>query len=113
MANILIDPNFFLPPDVIDMRHSEEVMPGDDVPPTTSVDSTLTDGSIVPVEISADDMYTDPDIVADNSMYPPDTMVIISQTLRDSPGSGQVVDVIIEVDGEPGLIEYGVRLTKL
>lgn len=76
-----------------------------------------------------DDLYVDtyedfaggdsePDVADDadgeiDTLYPPDWMEIVSQSVKTLPGGGQVVDVIIELpDLESDAIKYDVRVTK-
>lgn len=100
-TDAVIDPNFFLPPGVIDMRYSTEqdVSSEDDYTSDEEVDVTV-------VEVG----------VTDNSqadtLTPPDNITIISQTVKISPDGHEVVDVVLEVDDIPGVTSYEVRLAK-
>lgn len=48
-----------------------------------------------------------------DTLYPPDWMEVVSQSVKTLPGGGQVVDVIIELpDLESDEIKYDVRVTK-
>jgi hypothetical protein len=89
-----IDPQFFLPPNVVDVRYSQDKDPsqytvGDDEEGQV-IDDTI--GSTVGMPI-------------------PETITIISKTARTT-SSGTVVDIVIEVPDYPGVKEYDVRLAK-
>ncbi|AVD99239.1 hypothetical protein SEA_BILLNYE_37 [Streptomyces phage BillNye] len=96
---VVINPAFFLPPDVIDMRSGyTDIVEEDDV----SVDEVY----------DADD--PSPDTNGDNEengLAAPENFSVVEQVVRIGPDGNAVVDVIIEFDDE-GHNEYDIRVTK-
>lgn len=109
-----IDPNFSLPPGVIDLEYRNLDEPGD---------SALTrdgdTGEVVNVdydevsydEAGNDDTGSGTDANGD-TLYPPDSVTLVSQTVRITADGRTVVDVILEIDNSAAGIIYDVRLTK-
>lgn len=101
----VLDPNFFLPPGVVDLRYvndqdTDGLYPDDD--PTEAVDPDTgenTDG-----DINVGDVNT--------ALAPPANITIISQTVRPVSGGSYVVDVVIDVEDVPGVTNYETRLSK-
>jgi hypothetical protein len=98
---IEIDRNFFVPPNVVDVRQLEE--------------TDITSGDIQ----SADDIETDIIDVSDQGdvsyvgLPVVDSITIVSQTVKTSTGGQVTVDVIIEVPDTDSIVNYDVRVTKL
>ena len=111
---IEIDPNFFLPPNVVDMRYVNQEDANLDSATTRDSDT----GEVVNYDY--DDLSysedagdgTDPVGSAPIVVAPPDAVTVVSQQVRQTADGKFVVDVILEVDDVPGAVNYDVRLTK-
>ncbi len=111
--DVVINPNFFLPPGVVDARYpnDEEVTTGD-----VDIISDITDTTDDIVNTDGDTVTDDPSDVGEvndtDKLYPPDTVIVVSQTIRFSETGQQVVDVILEVPDVQDSIQVDVRMTK-
>jgi hypothetical protein len=101
---VVLDPNFFLPPGVTGMRLETLEERGRQSPGSIIAGS---DGEVIDQELE----FENPDI--DSSLRPPSWIKVISQTVRKGPTGIQVVDVVIEVEDVPGVDDYQVRITKV
>lgn len=106
---VQIDPRFSFPDDVVDLHitHYDEEQPEsyDD-----NDNSSLTEVTLDQT-IPSSDVLDEPDN-ASTSLSAPQTLTIISQTVRISPDGTSVVDVVIEVEDVPGAESYELRVTK-
>jgi hypothetical protein len=105
---VVLNPAFFLPPDVIDVRVADTSDPSqedevtyDDV---VDVDDILVEDT---PNVSIDD-----DGEGGEILPTPQWMTIIEQQVRISTDGTAVVDVIIELEDVTGATEYDVRVTK-
>ena len=101
----VLDPNFFLPPNVVDLRYlndndTDGLYPDDDLVDDTESDSGL--------PADGDSTVSDPTA----SLLPPANITIVSQTVRPVSGGNYVVDVVIDVEDVPGITSYETRLSK-
>lgn len=97
---IEIDRNFFVPPNVVDVRQlgSTDISTGE-VQNADDVDEGV-------VQIDPGDIdYVGLPIV--------DTIAVISQTVKVATGGTATVDVIIEVPDYDSITDYEVRVTKI
>ena len=102
---VVIDPNFFLPPNIIDMRHPIETDPNQE-------DGDEDTGGAG--EVSENDNVIDvPTGETTSGLYPPDNITIVSQEVHVGADGTSVVDVVIDVQDSPGAVSYDVRLTRL
>lgn len=111
---IVLDPTFFLPPDVVDVRVGNTSDPAEE--------DGVTYDDIVDVDdviISDDDLAnpgpevpTDDDGEGAELLPTPQWMNIIDQQVRIAPDGRAVVDVVIELEDITGATEYDVRMTK-
>lgn len=104
--DVVIDPNFFLPPGVVDARY-----PNDEETDQAEVDE------VTDAEDASEDIvyYEAPENDEDNdvtTLYPPDSVVVVSQTIRTGDNGQQVVDVILEVEDVSDSIQVDVRMAK-
>jgi hypothetical protein len=111
---IVLDPTFFLPPDVVDVRVGNANDPSED------------DGATFDDVVDSDDvLVTDEDLAGGDDSAPidddgegvellptPQWMNIIDQQVRIAPDGKAVVDVVIELEDVSGATEYDVRITK-
>jgi len=99
--DVVINPIFFLPPDVVDMRSGANE-PEDLEFPEIGLDDV----------VSADDPLPpdDGDIPGDSGLPVPD-FEVVQQIVRIAPDGNAVVDLILEFDDNGGE-EYDVRVTK-
>ena len=108
---VVVDPNFFLPPNVVDMRYID----------VDEEDTSLMrddDGMIVAVEYDTPTDYgsefgdTGTTSGATSMVAPPNAITVMSEEVRAVEGGGYVVDLIIEVEDPPGALYYDISLTK-
>jgi hypothetical protein len=98
-----IDPRFFLPPNVVDIGYVDTTdVSSDDPNDIIEVDYEVVDESTI---------FDTDNGGSGDALEPPDSIVIVSQTARTTSG-GVVVDVVIDVDEQAGITEFGVRVTK-
>lgn len=104
----LIDPRFDLPEGLDSfVFYAQPDSDNSDAESILEPDVAVVDASVTTSEI----IITDAPIVSSTAPAPPSSIVIISQTVRSSPDGRQVIDVVIEVDDIPGVINYDVRVT--
>jgi len=111
---IVLDPTFFLPPDVVDVRVGNTSDPAEE--------DGVTYDDIVDVDdviVSDDDLANPgPEVPVDDDgegaelLPTPQWMNIIDQQVRIAPDGRAVVDVVIELEDITGATEYDVRMTK-
>lgn len=115
---VVLNPQFFVPPDVIDVRVADTSDPSqedgvtyDDV---IDADDVLVDGSDTDDGgiIDTPNVPTDDDGEGAEVLPTPQWMNIIDQQVRISPDGRAVVDVVIELEDVTGATEYDVRITK-
>lgn len=115
---VVLHPEFFLPPDVVDVRVGDTSDP-------TEEDGVTYDDVIDADDVITDGSTSDEDIVVDTPNVPidddgegaevlptPQWMQIIDQQVRIAPDGKAVVDVVIELEDVTGATEYDVRMTK-
>lgn len=107
-----IDPNFFLPPNVVDMRYVDIDEEGNSS--TTRSEDT---GEIISVnydEVDYSEFDSEPDTgTVPPLLSPPDSVTLVSQQVRVTDDGRFVVDVILEVEDMPGVINFDVRTAKI
>ena len=109
---VTVDPNFSLPPDLIDITYSNPEEK--EVTTTRSVES----GDLVASEydevFETIDNPSDQVVGIENQtlLYPPDHIDVVSQTMYQTTDGRYVVDVVIEVEDIPNVTGYEVGLTK-
>lgn len=85
-----VDPNFFLPPGVVEFTYA------------FNDDTTMAE--------------SDPNLVVGEAekvvLRPPNYIVIVSQTLRLMSSGQTNVDVVIDTEDVPGMSNYEVRISK-
>src|SRR6478735_10631022 len=100
---VTVDPNFFLPPGLINAEYTSEAGPPSDDEETVSaiivpeieelVDQTVTSGGAL-------------------GLRPPDFVTLYSQTVRIAADGRQVVDVVLDVEAVDGAADYEVRYSR-
>jgi hypothetical protein len=104
----VIDPNFFLPPNVYDFRYVDSDQAGSDSP-TDAEDNTVEGDPIVNPE-SDTTIDTAPE---ENSQLPiPYSITVVSQTVKAAAGGGYLVDIVIDIPDMSGVESYDVAVTK-
>jgi hypothetical protein len=117
---VILNPQFFLPPDVIDVRVADtsdpsqedgvtydDVIDADDVLADGSDDSSIDGGVSDTPNIPSDDDGEGAEVLPT-----PQWMNIIDQQVRIAPDGKAVIDVVIELEDVTGATEYDVRMTK-
>lgn len=107
--DVVINPNFFLPPGVVDARYPDELEDN-----TEEIDDVIDSDDVLVIE--ADMVINEPqETDEDNDMtklYPPDTVIVVSQQIRFDEAGSQVVDVILDIPDVDDSIQIDVRMTK-
>lgn len=96
---ITIDPNFLLPPGLIDVTQRDvetEELEYDGEEVTESNEEVVDAG------------YVDPDHLETTQ-----TFLVVNETVRVLPDGSSVVDLIVELDDIPGITNYEARVTKV
>ena len=113
-APVVLNPVFFLPPDVIDVRVGIDEQTNEDDP--VAVDIVVDSDDIIDVDETAPDTSFPEDENTDDDtpegLPTPEVLTIISQTVRIAPDGKAVVDVVIEITDVAGPTEYDIRVTK-
>lgn len=109
-----LDPNFFLPPNVIDMRYvnTEEDSDSGLVRTESGEVTSVTYDEVDSTDFQEDSESTDGD--SEESTLPtPDSLTLVSQEVRVTADGKFVVDVVLEVADVSGAANYEVRVTKV
>jgi hypothetical protein len=106
---VSIDPNFFLPPNVVDMRYVD--IEGEDTSTQRDDDGEIVGTNYDDVAIYDFEQFPTTDS-ASSLLSPPDTVTFVSQTVRVAADGKFVVDLIIDVEDVPGVVRYDVSLSK-
>jgi hypothetical protein len=107
--DVILNPVFFLPPDVIDVRVGDTSDPSEE-------DGVTYDDVVESSDVLVDDT---PNIPIDDDgegaevLPTPQWMNIIDQQVRIAPDGKAVVDVVIELEDVTGATEYDIRMTKV
>lgn len=111
---VVLNPVFFIPPDVIDIRVGDPTDPSEENDVTyddiIDVDDNLTDQDLA--TSSGPEDIADEDGEGGEVLPTPQWMTIIDQQVRIAPDGKAVVDVTIELEDVSGTTEYDVRVTK-
>lgn len=100
------DPNLEIPYGLKNVNVKPTVQEGTVV--ETFDEPAIDDGiDIIEDEID-DDLNED---FSNDILDPPDSLVIVSQTVRTAPDGRQVVDVVVEVEDIPSALNYDIRVT--
>lgn len=94
-------------PDGLAFVERKPLLTQEDIFPDESLDSAVDDFDIVVEDLAGADIGSDPDTLA-----VPDSVTIVSQTVRISASGQSVVDVVIDVPDIPGADNYEIRTTK-
>lgn len=105
--DIIIDPNFFAPPGVVDAYHGE--VERDRVGRYGDQGGGSGDGNVTIVDPEESQEPSKPG----GSLMPPTGMRIIKQTKRFNQDGSYVIDAVLGFDAVPGAARYEIRLTKL
>jgi hypothetical protein len=107
-----IDPQFFLPPNVYDIRYVENDNVSEDEDTATEfVDSESVNPD--PVEDASEDETWSPATPESHNELPiPDGLVVVSQTVKAAAGGGYLVDIVIDIPDLPGVENFDVAVTK-
>jgi hypothetical protein len=106
--DIVIDPNFFLPPGVVDARYPN----GDETDQAETTDTEITETVDGSVDSPFDESLETGEDNNVSTLFPPDSVIVVSQVIRTGDNGQQVVDVIIEVEDVPTSIQVDVRMAK-
>jgi hypothetical protein len=106
MAENQVDPRFFLPPNVIDLRYEDINEMSSDAPEQSGdIDVLIVEGD---VDITDDFSGEGTD---EDRLLPPDYITLVSETVRVTSG-GTVVDVVIDVEDIANVSQFEVRKTN-
>ena len=108
--DIVVDPNFFFPPGIIDMRYEQKDIGITNDSNTAPNQSAELFGSAIPVDYT---LNATPVEFTSNSLLPPPSFIVISQNVKLDTSGKSVVDVVIEVPDINGVTQIGARMTKI
>lgn len=112
---VVLNPVFFLPSDVVDVRVGD---PSDPVEEDGVTYDDVVDVDDIIDESETDSVVDTPNVPIDDDgegaeMLPtPQWMTIVDQQVRIAPDGKAVVDVVIELEDITGATEYDIRMTK-
>ena len=104
--DVVINPDFFLPPNVLDLRYLNTAEDGDSSSADSTADLTLPLDEVVD-DVPVGNDGSSPDLPI------PDGITIVSQTVRSPAGGGYVIDVIIDIPDIPGVDGFEVSVAKV
>lgn len=99
--SIAIDPQFPMPQGLIDVYREDLPLQSDDYSQFDDDGSDLTGQGSVTYPAGTGSAFS-----------PPDSVSVVSQTVRALPGGTRVVDLVFEVSGTDTATTYEVRVTK-
>jgi hypothetical protein len=105
-----LDPNFFLPPDVIDMRYVE--LDTEDSRVGYTEDGELVGYLYDDATTAEFEEFGQGDTGASSLLSPPDSVTVLAQEVRVTQDGRFVVDVIIEVPDMQGIISFDQSISK-
>lgn len=106
---VVLNPVFFMPPDVVDIKVGYEDTTQENIANTTYSD--IIDGQDATDFDVTSGQSTDTTESGETPM-PPQFMNVVEQTVRIAPDGKSVVDVVVEFEDLLGNNEYDVRITK-
>jgi hypothetical protein len=107
--DVVIDPNFFLPPGVVDARYPNELEQNtEEISDVVDVDDVL----VVESDMTVNEPQETDEDSETGKLYPPDTVIVVSQQVRFDEAGSQVVDVILEIPDVDDSIQIDVRMSK-
>lgn len=109
---VYIDPQFFLPPNVLDIRYVEtdnlvDEDESDDLTETESSTDTIIENS------SGDVTWVDYTPEEHSELPIPDGLTFVSQTVKAAAGGGYLVDIVVDIPDLPGVETFDVAVTKV
>lgn len=109
---VTVNPNFDLPPDLINLRYENIEEDYDNVfaQRDSEVEAVVEYEDFYGDE-SSDEYGSEPDGTG-TGIRPPDYISIVSQVARQTTDGRYVVDVIIDVEDLPNVLGYEVGITK-
>ena len=105
----VLDQNFYIPEGITNWIYEEKIEDNplvDTTPPSEGDVDTTEDLTVGVADVELPEAITSP-------LQVPDTVTIVSQTIRMSPDGRQLVDVVIEILDVPEATVYDVRTTKV
>ncbi len=112
---VVLNPVFFIPPDVVDIRVADTTDPSEENDITyddiIDADDVLSDTDLA--TNSGPESFADEDGEGGEVLPTPQWMTIIDQQVRIAPDGKAVIDVVIELEDVSGTTEYDVRITKV
>jgi hypothetical protein len=118
---VAIDPRLFIPDGVIGIGvKSTEIDPDSPTPTADNASEAVDGGASAPGTGNGSNVdyeeSTNNDVAVESGevykLPTPQTLTIVSQTIRIAPDGSSLVDVVIEVEDIPGVSNYDVRVTK-
>jgi len=112
--SIIVDPNFSIPPNVVDLEYRNIDEPGDSATSRSEETGEVVnvDYDVVTYGETGGDASEEENTGTVDTIFPPDSITVVSQTVRVGADGRTVVDVVLEIDSGIAGITYDVRLTK-
>ncbi len=98
---VVLDPNFFAPPGVVDINYQ-----------TNEDFDTDVENDFFDPEAELSDAIIFDEISESLDLPVPENITIVSQTVRTRVDGTTTVDVVFEIEDFPGINEYELRVTK-
>lgn len=111
---VVIDPNFFVPPNVIDIRYKNETdFNGTEINSPARYTTPESEGEFDNLVEGDEIGYDFPVEPVDDSLPVPSNITVISQSPHLGPGGAVLVDLVIDIPDMPGVTDVDVRVTRI
>lgn len=101
MPDRILDQNFEMPPNVVDLQYEEKIFEGQD---DMEVGSDPADNTVD---------YVENDPSSGSVLLPPDNISVIEYIVKIGADGTVLVDVVLDVEGTPGTSGYETKVTKI
>ena len=109
---ITLDPNFFSPPNVLDLKYGSTTSGTED---GENPEGNELSDSVEPSPLDAGpESYPTDDLTPEATFIlpVPENITVVSQTVRTKAGGGYAVDVVVDLADIPGIENFDLGVTK-
>jgi len=108
-----IDPQFFLPPNVYDIRYidKDDISDGEENITEFSDPDSVTDELVIDTP-DEDETWSSITPEVHDTLPIPEGLTVVSQTVKTSVGGGYLVDIVVDIPDLPGVETFDVAVTK-